>query len=151
MITVKLQRLGGQRVACVVGRPVRLGSAFGARAKRSAEAGYALTDALVAMLILSLTLVMSMRALDRARAAAGAAWEARRADSLIGHLIEAAPHRYASSGGVSDGFAWRVETTITGAERPVAICRRAVSLQSQASGRHFEAATLETCPVEPAA
>jgi len=124
----------------------------GARVRRSTtDAGYALTDALVAMLILSLTLVMSLRALGPAGDAAEMAWEVRRADSLIAHLIEAAPHRYAPSAGTSDGFAWTVETTITGAERPVEVCRRAVALENALSGRTYAAATLETCPVEPQA
>lgn len=113
------------------------------------ERGYALTDALVAMLILSMAIVLSLDVLQQARAAADAAWEVRRADSLMAHLIEAAPHRYASSAGESDGFRWSVETTVTGAERPVEVCRRAVALRNRTSGRRYAAATLETCPLEP--
>jgi len=101
------------------------------------------------MLILSLTLVMSLRTLGQARDAADAAWEVRRAHSLLAHLIEAAPHRYAPSAGESDGFAWTVQTTLTGAERPIEVCRRAVALKNERSGRTFAAATLETCPLDP--
>lgn len=115
------------------------------------EAGYALADALVAVLILSMTLVLSLRALGQAREAADVAWEVRRAQALLAHLMEAAPHRYAPSAGESDGFTWTVETAITGAERPIEVCRRAVSVHSARSGRDYAAATLETCPLEPSA
>jgi hypothetical protein len=117
----------------------------------TACAGYALTDAMVAMLILAMTLVMSLRALGQARDVADVAWEVRRADSLIAHLIEAAPHRYATSAGASDGFGWTVETTTTGAERPVEVCHRTVALENRRSGRTYRAATLEACPIEPPA
>jgi hypothetical protein len=116
-----------------------------------ARAGYALTDALVAMLILAMTLVMSLRALGQARDVADRAWEVRRAETLIAYLIEAAPHRYEASAGARDGFGWRVETTTTGAERPVEICHRTVALENRHSGRRYRAATLEACPVEPLA
>lgn len=118
---------------------------------RGGSEGYALTDALVAMLVLSLTLVMSLRAIGQARDAAEVAWEVRRADALIAHLLQAAPHSFEASAGSSDGFAWTVATTMTGAERPVEVCRRAVSVQYRPSGRLYGAATLETCPVAPAA
>jgi hypothetical protein len=135
-------------VACVFGSPGPVRRPIAGRAR---DAGYALTDALVAMLILSLALVLSLRALGQAREVADVAWEIRRADSLLAYLIEAAPHRYEASGGTSDGFRWTVETAITGAERPVEVCRRAVALKNLKSGRAYAAATLETCPLEPAA
>jgi hypothetical protein len=114
-----------------------------------ADAGYALTDALVAMLILATSLVLSLAALGQARDAADVAWEVRRADALLAHLIETAPHRYAASSGETDGFSWTVETTATGAERPIEVCRRAVALENERSGRLYRGATQETCPVEP--
>jgi hypothetical protein len=114
-------------------------------------AGYALTDALVAMLILSMALVLSLQTLGQARDAVDMAWEVRRAGALADYLLEAAPHRFAPSAGVQDQFSWRVETTLTGAERPVEVCRRAVALENQRTGRRYAAATLETCPVEPSA
>jgi len=40
-----------------------------------------------------------------------------------------------------------VETTTTGADRPVAVCRRAVSLENRLSRRTYQAATLEACPL----
>jgi len=116
-------------------------------ARPADEAGFALTDALVAMLILSMTLVLSLSALGQARDVAEVAWETRRAQSLLSHLIESAPHRFEASAGSSDGFTWAVETTTTGADRPVAVCRRAVTLENRLSGRSYQAATLEACPL----
>lgn len=155
MITLKLQPVGGWRVACVFSGPSLVTRSFAARLRGglgdAGDPGYALTDALVAMLILSLALVLSLRALGQAREVAEVAWEVRRADSLIAHLIEAAPHSYETSTGANDGFRWTVETAITGAERPIEVCRRAVGLTNLRSGRAYAAATLETCPVEPPA
>jgi len=111
--------------------------------------GYALTDALVAMLILSTTLVLGLTALGQARQVADAAWEARRAEALVSYLLETAPHTYASTAGNNGAFAWTVETTGTGAERPIEVCRRAVALRAVRSGRTYGAATLETCPLDP--
>jgi hypothetical protein len=150
MITLKLQRFGGYGVACAAGDLWTLEAS--ARPDRQAddEGGYALADALVAMLILTVVLIMSLRGLGQARDAGDLAWEARRANSLLAHLIEDAPHRYEVSTGTTDGFSWQVETTGTGAERPIEVCRRAVTLASR-TGRTYRAATLEACPQEPAA
>lgn len=114
-------------------------------------AGYALTDAIVAMLILSMSLAICFGALARARDAAAAAEEMRRADALISYLMTTTPHREVPSSGVTDGFKWTLRLGITGAERPIAVCQRDVALESSKSGRVFRAATLETCPPAPAA
>jgi Tfp pilus assembly protein PilV len=111
--------------------------------------GYALTDALIAMLILSTSLVLGLSALSQARRVADVARETRRAKVLVAYLLEAAPHTYGSSAGTRGGFAWTVETTATGAERPIEICHRAVALRASGSGRTYGAATLEPCPLEP--
>jgi hypothetical protein len=111
------------------------------------DGGYAAVDALVALLILSTTLIMSFQALQQAGRTAQAAGEARRAQSLITFLLETSPRVLETRQGQQDGFSWRFETDATGAERPIEVCRRSVTLQSQASGRTYAAATLETCPV----
>lgn len=147
MVTLKVQSFGGRRVTCRGWHDA--GPADGRPTGRSA--GYALTDALVAILILAMALVLSLTALNQARDAADSASEVRRAHVLMAHLIEAAPHRYALSTGFSDDFAWSVATTVTGAERPIEVCRRAVALENGRSGRTYAAATLETCPTEPLA
>lgn len=113
----------------------------------SRQSGYVLTDALVAMLILSLSLMMSLSALGRAREVADVASEVRRAQVLMVHLMETAPRRYGSVAGLSDEFAWSVETVVTGAERPIEICRRALTLKNARSGRTYAAATQEVCPI----
>jgi hypothetical protein len=100
------------------------------------------------MLILSMTLILGLIALGQARDAADVAWEVRRAKVVMSRLITTVPQGYATSAGVIDGFAWTVETTGTGAERPVEICRRAVALQYARSGREYAAATLAPCPLE---
>ena len=102
---------------------------------------------MTALLILSITLILSLTALQQARAAGDMAWEVRRADSLLAEAMGTAPRRLAASAGEVAGFAWTVETSPTGAEQPVALCRRTAVVESLATGRTFRAATLETCPV----
>jgi hypothetical protein len=106
---------------------------------------------MVAMLILALTVVLGLRTLQQARQAADVAWEYRRAQSLLAQLMETAPRRYAESAGLRDGFRWTVETTATGAERPIEVCRRAVDLKNVRSGRTYGVSTLEACPIAPGA
>lgn len=113
------------------------------------DAGYAAVDALVALMIISVTLIMSFQALQQADRTAKAALEARRAQTLLAYLLETTPRAFAEREGEGEGFTWRVETDATGAERPIEVCHLRAVLHSQASGRTYAAATLQTCP-EPA-
>jgi type II secretory pathway pseudopilin PulG len=115
-----------------------------------AEAGYALTDALVAVLILATVLILSLVALGQARAAADVAWEARQARVLLDNLLQTGPRQDQPLVGRTGAFTWILRTETTGAERPIAICRRSVSLEHAQSGRSYAAATLETCPLSAA-
>ncbi|WP_340643888.1 hypothetical protein [Phenylobacterium sp.] len=127
------------------------GAACGVGAKPAptgdAASGYAAVDALVALMIISMTLIMSFKAMAQAGQTTAAATEVRRAEALLSYLLESTPRGYEVAAGRTDGFAWRVELDATGAERPVEVCRRAASLTSVDSGRTYKAATLETCPV----
>ncbi|MFZ3004791.1 MAG: hypothetical protein WA047_01360 [Phenylobacterium sp.] len=100
----------------------------------------------MALMILALGLILSLQAVTQARHAAAMAWEIRRAHTLLTHLMESAPRSFDELRGDSDGFAWRVQVQLTGAERPVEVCRRSTTLTNVRSGRTYAAATLETCP-----
>ncbi|TAJ28467.1 hypothetical protein [Bosea sp. (in: a-proteobacteria)] len=97
-------------------------------------------------MILALGLILSLQAVTQARHAAAMAWEVRRAHTLLTHLMESAPRSFDEQQGDSDGFSWRVEVQLTGAERPVEVCRRSTTLTNIRSGRNYSAATLEACP-----
>jgi len=116
----------------------------------TSQAGYALVDAMVALLMLSLTLIFGLRAAGEARHAADQASEARRAQALMAGLLNRGPRTFSDSSGTTDAFSWSLQTRGTGADQPVAICHRAVALTGLASHRVYRAATLETCPVETA-
>lgn len=107
-----------------------------------------MVDAMVALMILSLAAILSFRAIETARHAATSAWEVRRAQALMSHLMDTGPRTYTPAAGERDGFRWRLETTITAADRPVEICRRTVGLVHLRTRRTYDAATLETCPPE---
>jgi hypothetical protein len=111
------------------------------------DAGYAAVDALVALTIISGALVGSYQVLQQARAISDTASEARRAEARLRSLLEATPRDMTVRSGDDEGFRWRMVTEVTGADRPIAVCRRAATLVSDTSGRAYSAATLETCPV----
>lgn len=119
-----------------------------AHRKRDAREGYAVVDALVALMIISLAAVLSFRALEQANRAAESGWELRRAQVLASRLMDASPRTYVASTGTTDGFTWRLETNPTGADRPIEVCHRAVKLTNVSTRRTYEVATLETCPLE---
>lgn len=110
------------------------------------EAGVATIDALVALLILSMTVILSSSVLRQASRAAEMAQETRSAEMLLVQVLEAGPRSFASSSGERDGFVWRLDTALTGSEQYIEVCRRAASVRNRESGRVFAAATLDTCP-----
>jgi len=112
------------------------------------DAGYALIDALVGMLILSLAIIFSLDAGRQARVAAEQAREVSRARTLLAQLVETGPRTFDDTTGASDDFTWTVQTRATGGERPIEVCHRQVLLTNIGSRRNYQAATLETCPIE---
>lgn len=112
---------------------------------RAMSAGHAAVDAMVAMLIVSLAIVLSLRAVRQSERAASLALETRRAETLLKDLMLEGPGDFQPASGSTGGFAWTVQTLSTGAARPIAVCRRLVTLTS-ASARRYSAATLGACP-----
>jgi hypothetical protein len=119
-----------------------------ARPTRDGREGYAVVDALVALMIISLAAVLSFRALDQADRSAKSGQEVRRAQVLASRLMDAMPRTYKAATGETDGFTWRLETNPTGADRPIEVCHRWVKLTNVSTRRTYEIATLETCPLE---
>lgn len=103
---------------------------------------------MVALLIFAMTMILSLRAMEQARRSADIALEVRTADGLLKDLMQESPDDLAPSQGSADGFDWTLVTEITGAERPIAVCRRAARLINQASGRKYQASSFITCPPE---
>jgi hypothetical protein len=106
-----------------------------------------MVDALVAMLIVAMTLGLSLQAVQQARGAAARAAEVRAACRLLAELMEYGPRDPSPETGARDGFRWRVTMETTGSERPIEVCRRAAELQHAVSGRRYASSTLEVCPV----
>jgi hypothetical protein len=116
--------------------------------RRAAEtdSGFAAVDAIVALMIISLTLGLSYAAIQNAEASGRMADEATRADALLRDLIEGRDDALGTDAGSRDGFTWRVETQLTGSDRPIAVCRRAVAITNMRSGRAYATSTLQPCP-----
>jgi hypothetical protein len=113
------------------------------------DEGYIAVDAMVALLIIALATVLSLQAVERAHSAATAADEYKTAQIVITDIMEGGPRSFTVATGNARGFSWRLVTEVTGSQHPIAICRRALTLQASRSGRTFQASTNETCPVEP--
>ncbi len=114
---------------------------------RDPEAGYAAIDALVALMILASVLVCSVSATHGSRTAADAALELRKANELVGYLLETSPTTPGETTGEADGFTWtRVVADPVDTFGPSAICERQVVLTGVRDKRRFEARTNAVCP-----
>lgn len=109
-------------------------------------AGYAAIDALVALLIISLSVIFSLQSIDQTKRVGELAWELRQAQTALSYLLEFAPSQFEASEGQAGDFTWRVQTDETGAEQPIEICRRAATLTSVETGRVYNGALFVTCP-----
>ena len=118
------------------------------RPGRAAEAeGFAAVDALVALTILSTTLILSLGAVETSRRAALSADETRRANELLLYLIDAAPGRVGETSGRSGGFEWRTQVRVAAGPHmaTLQICDRSAKLVSRRSGRRFSLASARLC------
>jgi len=115
-----------------------------------AEAGYIVVDALVALVVITLTVSLTLAAAQQAAQAAKQARDIRQADALMRDLLVSGPRRLETTTGTTGTFTWSLQTQLTGAEQPISVCRRYVQLTSTASARHYWASTLETCPTADA-
>lgn len=112
----------------------------------AASSGYAAVDALVALIILSLTVILSLGAFQTAARAARMAAEAEAAGALLAWLGDSEPKAFEGSAGTTPGFEWTVQTQPTASSALIDVCRRAVDLVGRRSGRHYGVVTLVTCP-----
>lgn len=110
--------------------------------------GFVAVDAMVALLIISLATILSLQAVRVAHQAASTAREYSRANVLLAYILDAGPRSFAPTTGVTDGFSWQLVTQTTGFDRPIAVCRRALTMRANGTGRAFQASTLEACPAE---
>jgi hypothetical protein len=114
----------------------------------NAAEGFAAVDAMVALLILSVTVIFSLEAVETARHAAVAAEETRRATTLLRYLVDSAPDAISQKSGRANGFAWRVDVrpgAPTGVPMAI-VCDRTADLVSEKTGRRFRLATAAICP-----
>jgi Tfp pilus assembly protein PilV len=110
--------------------------------------GFAAVDAMVALLILSVTIVFSLEAVQTAKRAATAAEETRRATALLRYLVDSAPDAVSQQSGRANGFGWRVDVR-AGAPSGVpmaVVCEQTADLVSEKTGRRFRLATAVICP-----
>ena len=125
----------------------------GASVARRADDGFAVIDALMALMILSITISLTLAAGITSRRVAAAAEEAREAETALAMLLAGSQGRGAI--GVSSGqlgrFDWRREvavSTLPDANAETRLCRISVSLRASGQRRIYRAATLRSCRVE---
>jgi hypothetical protein len=125
----------------------KLGSARRAdRLAATTSPGYAAVDAMVALIILSLTVILSLGAFQAASRATRRAVEIETARVLLGRVIESEPKDFAGSSGTAPGFAWTLQTQPTASNALIDVCRRAAEVVATSSGRRYGAVTLVACP-----
>lgn len=117
------------------------------------EDGSAAIDALVALSILTGTIVLALNATDAGRRAASSALETREASALLSNLAESTPVEIGTYAGRSGRLLWRVDNTletVLAQSRDARICRRKVSVSGQSRSRAYELTTLKPCPARTA-
>ena len=118
------------------------------QAKPAPDSGFAAVDALVALMILAITITLSLRAVETAKRAATSADEMRQATQVMRGLLEAPLAKRGVQTGQTVAFDWRLETR-TGAS-PVGapgalICDRVASVTARRTGRRYGLRTSEIC------
>jgi len=116
-----------------------------------ADDGFAAVDAMVALVILSSTIILALGVVDTGRRAAVKAVEIRKATSLLRGLLETTPGQVGSISGTASGFNWQVLTVVAnddGPIDPIKLCDRNAKALSRASGRKYALTQTEICPAE---
>lgn len=118
------------------------------RSDDSQSDGFAAVDALVALTVLSSTIILTLAATQVARRAANDALETRRASELMQFIVLSEPHKIGDRTGRASGFRWRLETAqstiaVNGATPP--ICTRRADATSLRTGHHYRLTTSEVC------
>ena len=123
----------------------RRGGGSRSRTANDGDAGFAAVDALVALTILSSTLILALQALTVTHRAAAAALETRKANALMASLMVEARKATGLSSGETGALRWQVRlepSEVSG------ICSRSVNVEGLRSRRRFALATREPCPAE---
>lgn len=112
--------------------------------------GFAAVDALLALMILSITLIFSLAAAHTARRAADSAARTREADQILQGLLQTAPHAIGETQGRAGRFEWRVTTQPSQSDvrwPNAQICLRSAQVRAIGTGRLYGLSTAEICPV----
>lgn len=123
------------------------------RAGSNGTAGFAVVDALVALVILSSALGLSLAATQSARKLANQAARTRQAEALCRYLLATSADVVGISAGQSAGLLWRLEVRPMSADAQALqsrLCEASVAVRSQDSGRAFVMSTAVSCKTEPA-
>lgn len=108
------------------------------------EAGFAVLDALIALLLISIAMIGALSLLAAADRVASLAYELVRARTALAWLLldPAAPE----VGVTSRGETWSVSTEVLDAAEPVAVCLRRARFRSP-RGAEYASTTYVACPL----
>ena len=114
----------------------------------SADEGFAAIDAVVALAILTTTIILSLGAAGTAARLFAAAAETSQAKGELGYLLDSGPRAIGLASGEGAGFSWQIRTEPEQGMRlgQAQICRRAATVRSQASGRRYSLVSTAICP-----
>jgi hypothetical protein len=117
-------------------------------------AGFAAVDALVALVILSGALGLSLVATQSAGKVAAQAARTRQAEALCRYLLATGADEVGVTAGRSSGLDWRLEVkrVSTDSRAPESrLCEASAAVRAPGRGRTFAMATTVVCQAEPSA
>jgi hypothetical protein len=109
--------------------------------------GIVAVDAMIALMILSTTVALSLQVVDTARRVAVRASEMRYAEAALRGYADAGITSIGFQTGTGDRFTWKVSLTPNGGDTvALRTCTKVVDLRALASGRAYRVATTVPCP-----
>ena len=121
------------------------GGRSGARARLEGREGFAAVDALVALLILSATLVLSLNGLQSAARLGRIAEETGQATALARQIMVRRGDGVSDYAGRSGQLAWSLEAGQLSGQGGDDVCTRTLLIRGLASGRSYRFATATPC------
>ncbi len=109
------------------------------------QGGFGTVDAIMALMVLAITISMTLAAGTVAAKLSRAAIEAREADQILAYLINDENTQAVSSSGNSGKFAWTL-TVEPLAQSDLRVCRRSAEVRATHSQKSYRLVLDEACP-----
>jgi len=130
---------------------MKSGNAASQTRREEGTEGFVAADALVALAVLSITLVFALRAVSVGAQAARATGETQAARTVMVSLLSDPPRQPGVYNGRSAGLRWTLTVTRLEPDAPLPLCELAASAIGGQGGREYRLSTIEPCAPTPGA